>query len=72
MKNSNFYNADDISQMLEISRSKAYMIIKELNNELSKKGFRYIAGRVPKRFFNQAYYLEDMADTAGKSSLIDA
>ena len=72
MKNSNFYNAVEIAEMLGISRSKAYMIIKDLNVELANKGYRYIAGRISKRYFNLRYYDYDVPDTAGKSSPIDA
>lgn len=56
MKNSNFYNAAQIAEMLEISRSQAYSVIRELNEELRSKGYMFIRGRISKRYFNQRYY----------------
>ncbi len=71
MKNSNFYNAAQIAEMLEISRSQAYSVIRELNEELRSKGYMFIRGRISKRYFNQRYYDYDVADTAGKSTVND-
>lgn len=41
------YNAKDIAAMLGISMSKAYKILREMNQELSLKGFLTIAGKIP-------------------------
>ena len=37
MQNTLFVKADDIAEILNISQSKAYSIIKELNKELDEK-----------------------------------
>ena len=49
--------------MLGVSRGKAYQLVKKLNEELDEKGFIVIAGRIPKKFFNEHYYgLEEKQD----------
>lgn len=51
-----FYNADDISVILTVSKPTAYRIIKRLNDELSNKGFIVVSGRVPKKYFDEKFY----------------
>lgn len=34
-----FYTSEDLQKILNISRSRAYAIIKELNKELHEKGY---------------------------------
>lgn len=51
-----FYNADDISVILTVSKPTAYRIIKRLNDELSNKGFIVVGGRVPKKYFDEKFY----------------
>lgn len=51
-----FYNADDISVILTVSKPTAYRIIKRLNDELSNKGFIVVNGRVPKKYFDEKFY----------------
>ncbi len=46
-----FLNADDVSQIMSISKSKAYKIIKDINEDLRKKGYIVIAGKVSERYF---------------------
>lgn len=43
--------ATDVAAELEISRSTAYKIVKEMNDELAKQGYITIAGKVPRAFF---------------------
>lgn len=56
MKGCLYYTANEIMEMLGISRGHAYKIVKHLNEELSNKGFIVIAGRVPKKYFAEHYY----------------
>lgn len=51
-----FYTADDVAELLTISRPTAYRIIRRLNDELAKKGFIIISGRVPKKYFDEKFY----------------
>lgn len=55
-KESLYYTANEVMEMLGISRGHAYKIVKQLNEELANKGFIVIAGRVPKKFFAEHYY----------------
>lgn len=48
--------AQDISNLLGISRSKAYKIIKELNTKLQKDGYLVIPGKVSLKYFEEKYY----------------
>ena len=54
--NSVFYTAQEVAEILGVSRTKAYKIVKELNLELREKGYIIIAGKVPKRYFEQRCY----------------
>lgn len=56
VENKCFYTADDIAQMLMVSRPTAYRIIKGLNDELASKGYIIISGRVPKKYFEEKFY----------------
>lgn len=44
---------NEVQVTLRISKSKAYQIIKQLNDELSKNGFITIQGKVSKRYFEE-------------------
>lgn len=54
-----FYNAQEVMEMLGVSSSKAYQLIRIMNEELQEKGFLTVRGKVPvayleKRFFGVA------------------
>ncbi len=51
-----FYTADDVAELLTISRPTAYRIIRKLNDELAGKGFIIISGRVLKKYFDEKFY----------------
>lgn len=51
-----FYQVDDVIKVLGISKSKAYVIIRELNKELKAKGYITINGKVPKIYFDERLY----------------
>ena len=51
-----FYDADDIAEMLNVSKPTAYRIIKKLNSELIEKGYITVSGRVPKKYFDEKMY----------------
>lgn len=58
MNNQNklYLTAEDVSQMLGISKGKSYEIIRNYNQELKKQGFLIIQGKVPRAFFATKYY----------------
>lgn len=51
-----FIFASEVSETLEISRTSAYRIIKQLNTELSEKGYMTIEGRTSRRYFDERFY----------------
>ena len=46
-----FYTADDIAEIMQISKPKAYEIIRNLNDELNRMGYLTVKGRVNSTFF---------------------
>ena len=49
-------NVKDVMAVLEISESKSYAIIRQLNSELSERGFITIPGKVPTAYFQEKIY----------------
>ena len=51
-----FLNASDIIEIMQVSRSTAYRIMKTLNDELNKQGKITVPGKVSaKCFFERVY-----------------
>lgn len=48
--------AKDISEICGISESKSYQVIRQLNEELDKKGYLTFRGRVSSAFFYEKMY----------------
>lgn len=42
-----YVTATELAEILGISRTNAYVRIKEMNKELKEQGYQVIAGRVP-------------------------
>ena len=51
-----FLSAEDVSQILECSKSQSYTIIRKLNDELAEKGFIVLHGKVNAKYFNERIY----------------
>lgn len=49
-------NVRDVMAVLEVSESKAYGIIRQLNSELAKKNYIVIQGKVPTAYFEEKVY----------------
>lgn len=48
--------------MLDVSVSKSYEIIRELNLELENEGYLVLRGKVPVAYFNKRWYgMEQMS-----------
>lgn len=58
MTEKQFLNADDVAQIMTISKAKAYQIIKKLNVELSDMGFITISGKISKSYFAKKIYID--------------
>lgn len=53
---SSFYKVEDVASILDVSTSKAYKVIQQLNKELKENGYITVAGRVPIKYFKEKYY----------------
>jgi sugar-specific transcriptional regulator TrmB len=51
-----YFTAQEISELIGVSRSQAYKIIQNLNVELEAKGFITVQGKIPKKYFAERYY----------------
>ena len=49
-----YITANELAEMLDVSVGHAYKLIRKLNQELEKEGFLVIAGKVPRRYFENA------------------
>jgi len=52
-----FLTATDVAEILNVSRSTAYRIIRKLNDELNKAGKITVAGKISARYFYENTYL---------------
>lgn len=46
MTEKSFIRADEVAEELDVLKSYAYKVIKQLNDELSAKGYITVAGRI--------------------------
>ncbi len=56
-KVSKFFNAKDVAEILDVSESSAYRIIRKLNQELEEQGKIVIPGKISKRYFEEKVYM---------------
>ena len=59
-----YVTGPEVAKALGISEGKAYEILRELNKQLKDQGSIVVAGRVPRRYFNEHYYggVEDLEE----------
>ncbi|MGN1401621.1 MAG: ICEBs1 excisionase [Bacillus sp. (in: firmicutes)] len=63
-----FVTAKEVSEVLGISRSKAYQIVREMNNELKREGYITVAGKCPVRYFEKKFYGFEVEETVENRS----
>ena len=51
-----FYNAEELAELLGTSRSTAYKRIKEMNDELTSKGYLIVSGKVPIAYVQERFF----------------
>ena len=64
-----FFFVEDVMEILGISQSKAYQIMRRINKELEAEGYETIAGRVPQKRFCEKFYCGE-APTSYKPTLV--
>ena len=53
-----FLTAKDIQDILGVKQAKSYEIIRQLNAEMLREGYKIIRGRVNKQIFEKRYFYE--------------
>lgn len=56
IKNDTMVYVNEIAEVLGVAKETAYKIIKGLNEELSKQGYVTVAGRLPRKFWEDRFY----------------
>lgn len=50
------YGAKELQEILGVSESKAYQYIRTMNEELQKKGFLTIRGKIPAAYVSERFF----------------
>ena len=50
------YTAKDLQELLGVSESKAYQYIRQMNEELQKKGFLTVRGKIPAAHVRERFF----------------
>lgn len=64
IRDKRFLTATDISEITGASKSYGYTLIKQLNNELEKKGFLVIPGKVISTYFYERFFGKEVDKNA--------
>lgn len=51
-----YYTVEEVQKMLGVSKSKAYKIIKELNEELKRNGYIITPGKISRKYLEEKCY----------------
>lgn len=51
-----YIRADEVAEILQVSERQGYKVIKQLNEELQAKGYLTLAGRCPRKYFEERTY----------------
>ena len=54
--NKMYLTAEEIAEILGVSKGFAYRLIRNLNAELKAKGFIVVAGKLPTKYFKEKIY----------------
>lgn len=51
-----YYNVDEVTELLGMSKSFCYKLVQNLNGELKAKGCIIFPGKVPKKYLEERLY----------------
>ncbi len=51
-----FLTAPELAELVGVSQSKAYSFIRDMNKELTKKGFLTVRGKVPAAYVRERFF----------------
>lgn len=52
----------EVAQLLDVKPSRAYSIIKQLNNELTAQGYMTLSGRIEKSYLLERFGLKEVEE----------
>ena len=52
----NLIGVKEVREILGVGESLAYKIMKQLNEELEKKGYLIIRGKIPREYLEERFY----------------
>ena len=58
MQENKLMNCTDVMEYLGVSASSAYKIMRTLNDELAKKGYYTISGKISKKYLDERFFGE--------------
>lgn len=61
-----FVTAEEVANDFEISRAKAYNMIRQMNEELEQQGYLTVAGRVSRKYYLERIYGGEEAVRQGR------
>ena len=50
-----FITASEVAEIMGISRSKAYQIVRDKNRDLKSQGYQTVSGKCPAIYFKQKF-----------------
>ena len=56
MRTNYMMTVEDVMEELGVKRSKAYSILKQLNDELAKEGYVAVRGKIPRPYWETKFY----------------
>lgn len=56
MEKSKFVTSGEVAQELGVSKSFAYKVVRQLNDELKSRGFLIVSGKVSRAYFEEKFY----------------
>lgn len=62
-ENKIFITASELAELLQVSTSKAYALIRKFNNELASQGYATLAGKCPRRYFEKKWFGYEESNT---------
>jgi Mn-dependent DtxR family transcriptional regulator len=65
MSSTLFIRAEEIAEELGVSKPYAYKLVRKLNEELSRKGFITISGRVSRVYYKEKVYSKEIGPEKG-------
>lgn len=56
LESTTFISVNEVKEILGVADTKAYQIIRDLNSELSEKGYMIVPGRISRQYFYERFY----------------